>query len=85
MPYIKREDRIKFMEEIFSLVTKIESPGELNFVITTICTAFLSRKKESYADLNSVIGVLECAKLEFYRRVVSGYENQKFRLNGDVY
>lgn len=29
--------------------------------------------------------VLECAKLELYRRVVAPYEQQKLELNGDVY
>ncbi len=32
-----------------------------------------------------VIGVLECAKLELYARVVRPYEDVKAMLNGDVY
>ena len=35
--------------------------------------------------LISASGALECAKLEFYRRVVSKYEDQKILDNGDVY
>ena len=33
----------------------------------------------------SAIGALEAAKLEFYRRVVAPYEDQKMLDNGDVY
>jgi len=38
-----------------------------------------------YAHLNEVVGVLECAKLELYRRVVAPYEDQKMTESGDVY
>jgi hypothetical protein len=39
----------------------------------------------NYALLNELIGVLECAKLELYRRVASPYEDEKIQSNGDVY
>ena len=32
-----------------------------------------------------LIGVLECAKLELYRRVAAPYEDDKIDENGDVY
>ena len=39
----------------------------------------------NYVKLNELIGVLECAKLELYRRVASPYEDEKVESNGDVY
>jgi hypothetical protein len=39
----------------------------------------------SYQNINELIGVLECAKLELYRRVASPYEDEKIQSNGDVY
>ena len=36
-------------------------------------------------ELNAAIGVLECAKLELYRRVVAMYEDGKIKENGDVF
>jgi hypothetical protein len=39
----------------------------------------------SYADYNSIIGVLECAKLEIYRRTAAPYEDEKIEQNGDVF
>ena len=38
-----------------------------------------------YSEINSVIGVLECAKMELYRRIAAPYEDKKCEENGDVY
>lgn len=62
-----------------------DGPGDLNFQITRLCDEFLARKGTSYFTLNTVIGVLECAKLELYRRVAAPYEDSKIKHNGDVY
>jgi hypothetical protein len=64
--------------------TDITNPGNLNYTITKIINAWLGHTP-NYAKYNEVIGVLECAKLELYRRKVSEYEDQKCRENGDVY
>jgi len=39
----------------------------------------------SYTQINAVIGVLECAKMELYRRIAAPYEDKKSRESGDVY
>ena len=78
MPYIKQEDRAR--------AAKLpETPGELNYAITQLCIDYANQEPPSYAMYNLIIGVLECAKLEFYRRVVVPYENGKHEQNGDVY
>lgn len=59
--------------------------GELNYLITRLCDEFLMKTAMSYKNINQVIGALECAKLEFYRRIASPYEDQKCRDNGEVY
>lgn len=38
----------------------------------------------SYTVFNSIIGVFESAKLEFYRRRVASYEDEKIQENGAV-
>jgi hypothetical protein len=58
--------------------------GELNYCITNMCLKFLGSNPR-YTDFNTVIGVLECAKLEMYRRAVAPYEDTKIIENGDVY
>jgi hypothetical protein len=81
MPYIKPEDRAPILLDQIH----IEDAGELNFFITTIIDSYIHKNTKCYTTLNEVIGVLECAKLELYRRIVSPYEDVKIEQNGDVY
>ena len=82
MPYVKQSDRPRL--DAGGAAT---NAGELNYVITRTIDAYLAEKGVNYAHLNEVIGVLECAKLELYRRIVAGYEDQKIAdpENGEVY
>lgn len=84
MPYIKQEarDNINRRDD---LKARPMSAGELNFVITQMIIAYIVDKELSYQTINDIIGALEGAKLEFYRRVVVSYENEKIKDNGDVY
>lgn len=59
-------------------------PGDLNFAITKLIDQYL-QDDLNYSGINTVIGVLECAKLELYRRVAAPYEDKKCADNGDVY
>lgn len=82
MPYVPQERR--------PLLTTIsergaQEPGDLNYQISTLCNAYLRRYGVHYSSLNAVIGVLECAKLELYRRLAAPYEDSKCNENGDVY
>jgi len=78
MPYIMKEDRSRAK-------TAPESPGELNFAITAILDSYLSFHGLKYITINDAIGVLECAKLELYRRLAAPYEEIKRAQNGEVY
>ena len=40
--------------------------------------------KVSYQTYNDIVGVLDCAKMEIYRRLVAKYEDAKVEENGDV-
>ena len=40
---------------------------------------------KSYSVMNEIVGALECAKLEMYRRIYAPYEDEKIEANGDVY
>jgi hypothetical protein len=80
MPYIKEVDR----KEILKSGTPA-TPGELNFVLTAIAELYRRDFGDSYRTFNDIIGALEAAKLEFYRRVVVPYEDFKCDENGDVY
>ena len=63
-----------------------ETAGELNYAITRLVDAYLVRHGGlRYTHLNEVMGALECAKLELYRRLAAPYEDQKRGETGDVY
>jgi hypothetical protein len=76
MPYITKDRRGQ---------NRLETAGDLNFAVTSLVNRYLVEQGLCYASINDVVGVLECAKLEVYRRLAGPYENQKIQQNGDVY
>lgn len=84
MPYIKKENRVKF-EASFKALPEIDDPGELNFLMTRIIQEYARGKVVNYKLYNEVIGCLECVKTELYRRKIADYEMAKIEENSDVY
>lgn len=86
MPYIRQQDRDALINKaVFEVGDLCRSPGELNFVFTKILLEYHRRSdKGNYQSVNDIIGALEGAKLEFYRRIAAPYEDQKILDNGDV-
>lgn len=80
MPYIKEESR----EALDNDWSGPSSPGELNFKLTTVIRKYWD-SNPNYQGINDIIGALEGAKMEFYRRVAVPYEDTKINENGDVY
>ncbi len=81
MPYIDRDVRMRLDNG-----AKPENAGELNYLVTKLIDDYLqSGGTLRYAHINEVVGVLECAKQELYRRVAVPYEDKKIRESGDVY
>ncbi len=78
MPYIKPDERNEFARETPVTI------GQLNYAITMLCQDFIG-SRPSYSEYNEIVGVLECAKQEFYRRAMVPYEDEKIKENGDVY
>lgn len=83
MPYIKEDDRMKFDD--IGEFTSIKTPGELNYVISMICQQYIKDNGFNYQKINDIVGALEGAKIEFYRRIAAPYEDKKIKENGDVY
>jgi hypothetical protein len=81
MPYIDKERR----KELSVSLPEPGTAGELNYVICMIAMKYIDKKKQSYQTYNDVIGVLECAKAEMYRPLVTPYEDKKIEENGDVF
>jgi broad-specificity NMP kinase len=87
MPYILKTEREKFDADIRHLVAVL-SPrgweGELNYVLSTLLNRAVGRRGVNYVNINALIGVLECCKLELYRRLAEPYEDTKIVENGDI-
>ncbi len=75
MPYI--EAQLRPLAE----KTGAETPGELNYLFTREIVRYLQLNGVSYRVINDVLGALEGAKQEFYRRVAAPYEDKKIILN----
>jgi len=88
MPYVtpaRREELDVLTEEMISAMRRGDEnlvAGDLNYLFTKI---MLATRPARYADFNALIGMLECCKLEMYRRAVGPYEDTKIKENGDVY
>jgi len=83
MPYIKEIQRTSIDLLLDPLLNTTISEGELNYIITRILDTW--QGKTGYSKINAVVGILECAKLEFYREIASNYEDYKAEINGKVY
>jgi hypothetical protein len=80
MPYITVDRR-----EALTHGDALENAGELNYIFTTEILGYIIKHGKSYQTFNDILGALEGAKQEFYRRVVAPYEDEKIKQNGDVY
>lgn len=80
MPYVSSEVRARLDAGADPITA-----GDLNYLITRLVTRYTSRAGVKYSSINEAIGVLECAKLELYRRIAAPYEDGKCKSNGDVY
>ena len=85
MPYIL-EIRRKKLKPLIDKITWTEdlNVGDLTYIFYQIALNYVKQKGVSYSVLSQVITALECAKMEFYRRKVSPYEDMKIQRNGDI-
>jgi hypothetical protein len=81
MPYIQIGRR---KELAFTDTPHPRTAGELNYILTKVVHKYVAEKGESYQAYNDVLGALEGAKLELYRRRIALYEEIKILENGDV-
>jgi len=87
LPYIKAGNRKKYekiLEELVKILKTLppeKIDGELNYIVTKILKEIYPLR---YFHINKAMGVLECIKLEYYRRVAAPYEDQKIKDAGDV-
>lgn len=84
MPYIEEQRR----REIESGEPLLNA-GELNYAICRQIMRYIiprePKAKISYKIINDVMGALEGAKFEFYRKIAANYEDLKEEVNGTVW
>lgn len=80
MPYIK-----PIQKEALAAGVPIETPGNLNYLITSLLKRYWKNSPQNYQAINDIVGAVEGAKQEFIRRIVNPYEDGKIKENGDVY
>lgn len=80
MPYITEEEKREL-----EAGKPIKTAGRLNYTLTMVIKNYWVNSSRRYSEINDILGALEGAKQEFYRRVAVPYEEIKIRSNGDVY
>lgn len=83
MPYIKQAAR-EHIDGYGDGYGDATNAGELNYLFTVIAHSYWQRCGQNYQAFNDIIGAIEGAKLELYRRKVGPYEDLKIAENGDV-
>lgn len=93
MPYVKQHYREALDPVVDATVQVLRNleldfpegnfEGNVNYLISKILSKVYT--SGGYRGINDAVGVLECIKLEFYRRAAAGYEDKKIIENGDVY
>lgn len=87
MPYIESHERhiIDGFVEHFLNFDPHASAGTLNYFVSKLLHEWILRQDGlRYGNINTVVGVLGCAKLEFYRMVAAPYEQDKCDITGSV-
>jgi hypothetical protein len=86
MPYITPDARAFYEPELTRLGTRVHGDviGGLTYVLTKLLLAWVG-ESPTYARYALVVGAIETAKMELYRKAVALYEDQKCAENGEVF
>lgn len=95
MPYIKKEDRIKYDDLINDLAVTLRAEtkdndtlsGHLNYVFFRLAGLVAQGSlviSPSYARTAVVLSAMGESESEFRRRILVPYEDKKIKENGDV-
>lgn len=85
MPYIKVKDRLKFASLLGAIdITKIDTKGELEYIIFYIMKHYMRDKDYRYSTLHDCTYAVQHCSDEFRRRFLDTRENEALSENGDV-
>lgn len=90
MPYINQTQRDRIRSELDALIEVLNDAGSqeidglLNYVFTMIVLRVMGKNGWRYQMLARAVGLFECAKLEFYRKIAAPYEEDAIEKNGPL-
>ena len=84
MPYIEPEKRKLINPHLDQALKELETKGDFNYAITYLIHHYVLQRDLRYDTLNDAVGIFECAKDEFKRQVLHGYEDPKKEANGPI-
>lgn len=84
MRYQQVHEVLRAIESCKLFIATGQNPYGLTNDRLTLSTFDMIQKKMTGTQFGDVIGALEGAKLEFYRRIAGGYEDLAIIRNGDV-
>lgn len=83
MPYIKKELREKFSENLFYDIP-FESKGELEYYIFSIMKNYMRNRPSNYTNLHDCVYAAQHCADEFRRRFLDEREDEARLQNGDI-
>lgn len=84
MPYITQDRRTIFDKHLEALAADVKTEGELNYCIYKLACLIARDLGPGYANYARCTSAMEHAKLEFYRKKLAPYEDEKIVENGDI-
>jgi len=85
MPYITQNDRANYaILEDFIKHKKIDTKGDLEYLVTLLMKQYMSTREFRYSDLHDVVYAVQHASDEYRRRHLDKREDEAKRKNGDV-
>ena len=84
MPYIKQESRDFFDHYLNQINIQNFKKGDLTYCLYRLCINYMEGRTKNYENLSSTMSCLEDAKLEWYRKRIAPYEDEKIFENGDI-
>lgn len=92
MPYIEQEERDQIDPKLEELLMHMGplTPGQFVYIIYQIAlwqatNGGVDKLPVNWTKCNEIVGNIDCAGKEFYRRVVGPYEGEAIAKNGDCY
>ena len=86
MPYIKQEDRTKYLSilKAVEFTPEITTKGDLEFLVFVLQKKFMKTREARYSTLHEAVYAVTHAADEFRRRFLDKREDKARQENGDI-